>query len=513
MVEQTRGDVAALVEKLIENASDLIAVIDRDGTISFQSPSVERLLGYQHAELNGMSVFDLVHPDDFAGALIRMQQALTQPCTTRPSVIRLRHRDGSWRTFEAVGTSLLDDPLVRGIVVNAREITERLRLEEELRQTQKMEAIGRLAGGVAHDFNNMLAAIIGFTHLLLQDFEGDDRQRQRLEQVLLASNRAAELTQQLLAFSRRQVRTPEIVDLNVVVDEMRLLLERLIGEDIQLTTVLTPMIGKVRADRGQLEQVILNLAVNARDAMPTGGRLTITTANLDDQEGAQVALVVSDSGHGMDESTQARAFDPFFTTKETGKGTGLGLATVHGIVTQNGGSIHLASRAGHGTTFTIQLPRIDGISRTASESQPPSNDSIQGSETILAVEDDGAVRAYVRDVLLRHGYDTLIAACPAEAIAIVEDHTGEIDLLLTDVVMPEMSGRQLSETLTARLPTLRTLYMSGYSDEALGHHGVLDERFALIGKPFTPAALVCKAREVLEAQKTNIVGRGSTRRQ
>ncbi len=478
MVEQTRGDVAALVEKLIENASDLIAVIDRDGTISFQSPSVERLLGYQHAELNGMSVFDLVHPDDFAGALIRMQQALTQPCTTRPSVIRLRHRDGSWRAFEAVGTSLLDDPLVRGIVVNAREITERLRLEEELRQTQKMEAIGRLAGGVAHDFNNMLAAIIGFTHLLLQDFEGDDRQRQRLEQVLLASNRAAELTQQLLAFSRRQVRTPEIVDLNVVVDEMRLLLERLIGEDIQLTTVLTPMIGKVRADRGQLEQVILNLAVNARDAMPTGGRLTITT-----------------------------------TTKETGKGTGLGLATVHGIVTQNGGSIHLASRAGHGTTFTIQLPRIDGISRTASESQPPSNDSIQGSETILAVEDDGAVRAYVRDVLLRHGYDTLIAACPAEAIAIVEDHTGEIDLLLTDVVMPEMSGRQLSETLTARLPTLRTLYMSGYSDEALGHHGVLDERFALIGKPFTPAALVCKAREVLEAQKTNIVGRGSTRRQ
>src|SRR6266508_4504826 len=277
MVEQTRGDVAALVEKLIENASDLIAVIDRDGTISFQSPSVERLLGYQRAELNGMSVFDLVHPDDFSGALIRMQQALTQPCTTRPSVIRLRHRDGSWRTFEAVGTSLLDDPLVRGIVVNAREITERLRLEEELRQTQKMEAIGRLAGGVAHDFNNMLAAIIGFTHLLLQDFEGDDRQRQRLEQVLLASNRAAELTQQLLAFSRRQVRTPEIVDLNVVVDEMRLLLERLIGEDIQLTTVLTPMIGKVRADRGQLEQVILNLAVNARDAMPTGGRLTITT--------------------------------------------------------------------------------------------------------------------------------------------------------------------------------------------------------------------------------------------
>jgi two-component system, cell cycle sensor histidine kinase and response regulator CckA len=507
MPERTRAEMTALVAKLIENASDLITVIDQKGRISFQSPSVERLLGYPPGDLDGTSVFELVHPDDLSGAFIRMEQVLTKPRTTRPSVIRLRHRDGSWRTFEAMGTALLDDPLVRGIVVNAREITERLRLEEELRQTQKMEAIGRLAGGVAHDFNNMLAAIIGFTHLLLQDFEGDDRQRERLEQILGASNRAAELTRQLLAFSRQQVLMPEILDLNVVVNDLRLLLERLIGEDIELTIVLAPTLGYVKADRGQLEQVILNLAVNARDAMPAGGRLTIETVNVDDQDEAQVALVVSDSGQGMDEITRARAFDPFFTTKETGKGTGLGLATVHGIVTQSGGLITIESRPGQGSSFTIQLPRIERGALAAPAARPASEDSLQGFETILVVEDEDAVRAFVRDVLQRHGYKVLAAASPNQAIAVAEQQAGEIDLLLTDVVMPEMSGRELCERLTARRPTMRTLFISGYPDEALGQHGLLEQGFPLLGKPFTPAALLRKLRELLQVRQPSSAAR------
>jgi two-component system cell cycle sensor histidine kinase/response regulator CckA len=512
MPERTRAEMTALVAKLIENASDLIAVIDEKGTISFQSPSVERLLGYPPAELDGTSVFELVHPDDLLGAFIRMEQVLTEPRTTRPSVIRLRHRDGSWRTFEALGTALLDDPLVRGIVVNAREITERLRLEEELRQTQKMEAIGQLAGGVAHDFNNMLAAIIGFTHLLLRDFDGDDRQRQRLEQILLASNRAAELTRQLLAFSRRQVLMPEILDLNVVVDEMRLLLERLIGEDIELTIVLTPMLANVKADRGQLEQVILNLVVNARDAMPTGGRLRIGTAIEDAREEAHgrahgdsrsfVILVVSDSGQGMDERTRARAFEPFFTTKETGGGTGLGLATVYGIVVQSGGSISVQSELGHGASFTVCLPRVEANQAAAPIRIPAAEDRQAGSGVILLVEDESAVREMVEQVLADHGYAVLVADTPSGAIALSDRHQGRIDLLVTDVVMPEMSGRELCETLAPKRPEMRTLYISGHLDDAIIRHRILHDSVDFIGKPFTPAALLRKVHAILSATKS-----------
>jgi two-component system, cell cycle sensor histidine kinase and response regulator CckA len=510
MPERTRAEMTALVVKLIENASDLIAVIDQKGTISFQSPSVERLLGYPADELDGTSVFELVHPDDLSGAFTRMEQVLTEPRATRPSVIRLRHRDGSWRTFEAIGTALLEDPLVRGIVVNAREITDRLRLEEELRQTQKMEAIGQLAGGVAHDFNNMLAAIIGFTHLLLQDFEGDDRQRERLEQILLASNRAAELTQQLLAFSRRQVLTPEILDLNVVVKEMRLLLERLIGEDIELTIVLTPMLANVKADRGQLEQVILNLVVNARDAMPTGGRLRIETAIADGRDAAHrahpdsrsfVTLAVSDSGHGMDESTRAHAFEPFFTTKGTGGGTGLGLATVYGIVVQSGGSISVESEPGQGASFTIHLPRVE-VDQTPSPAPIRTAENAQaGSGVILLVEDERVVREMVDQVLADHGYAVLVADTPSAAIALSDRHQGPIDLLVTDVVMPEMSGRELCGTLAPKRPEMRTLYISGHLDDAIIRHRILHDSVEFIGKPFTPAALLHKVHAVLSANR------------
>jgi signal transduction histidine kinase/CheY-like chemotaxis protein len=373
------------------------------------------------------------------------------------------------------------------------------RLESELRQAQRLEAIGRLAGGIAHDFNNVLAAIIGFAKLLQRDLPVDSPQRDQAEHIARAGERAAALTQQLLAFSRRQLLTPQILNLNDVIGDVRLLLERLIGEDIRLDVVLDPELGNVEADRGQVEQVILNLAVNARDAMPTGGRLTIGTRNVDADDSDLVAFSISDTGQGMDESTRARAFDPFFTTKETGKGTGLGLATVYGIVTQSSGTIHIDSTPGQGTTFTIHLPRTRSPSVSAGGSAATDEESLEGSETILLVEDDDDVRAFVKDVLERHGYRVLVAALPSEAIAIAAGHTGEIDVLLTDVVMPEMSGRELCEALTAGRPTMRTLYMSGYTDEALDHHGVLGDQFALIDKPFAAAALARKLREIVDA--------------
>src|SRR5262249_37889235 len=334
-------------------------------------------------------------------------------------------------------------------------------------QAQRLEAIGRLAGGVAHDFNNVLAAIIGFAKLLLRELPVDSPQRERAEHIARAGERAAALTQQLLAFSRRQLLTPQVLNLNDVIDDVRLLLERLIGEDIRLEFELDPQLGNVKADPGQLEQVILNLAVNARDAMPTGGQLLIKTTNVDTGDpdpagdgvhdpGADVAFSISDTGQGMDENTQAHAFDPFFTTKETGKGTGLGLATVYGIVTQSGGTIHIDSAPGQGTTFTIQLPRTLVASVAAGGSGAATEESLPASPTILPPADPDDVRAFVKDVLEQHGYRVLVAALPGEAIAIAASCTADIDVLLTDVVMPEMSGRELCEALTATRPTMRT---------------------------------------------------------
>jgi signal transduction histidine kinase/CheY-like chemotaxis protein len=405
----------------------------------------------------------------------------------------------------------------------ARALIEQRRAEEELRQAQRMEAVGRLAGGVAHDFNNLLTVIIGYTRLLLARIPSEGEGREEAEQVAQAAERAATLTQQLLAFSRRQVLKPEPLDLNDVVHEMKRLLERLIGEDIELVTVRGPALGTVEADRGQLEQVILNLAVNARDAMPRGGRLLIETANVELDEsqlpehaggrpGPHVALAVSDTGHGMDDTTLKHAFEPFYTTKEQGKGTGLGLATVYGIVTQSSGSIAVDSKPGHGVTFTIHLPRVD-VGAAIPEHPPRTyEDSLRGSEVVLLVEDDVAVRKLVHKVLSKHGYTVLHTDSPREAIAVSERYDGQIDLLLTDVVMPEMSGRELSDLLSARRPTMQTLYMSGYVEEAIGQHGVLDEGIAFIGKPFAPDLLVRKLRTVLGEPATDVIAHGWMRR-
>jgi nitrogen-specific signal transduction histidine kinase/CheY-like chemotaxis protein len=382
-------------------------------------------------------------------------------------------------------------------------------LTEQLLQSQKLEAVGRLAGGIAHDFNNFLTAIIGYADLSLRRMLPDDPLRRNLSEIKRASDRAASLTRQLLAFSRKQVMQPKVIDLNSVITEIEKMLRRMIGEDVELRTVLQSELGSVKADPGQIEQVIMNLALNARDAMPTGGKLTIETADtyLDEayarqhvmvEPGSYVMLAVSDTGTGMDALTREHIFEPFFTTKEVGKGTGLGLSTVYGIVKQSGGNIWVYSEIGSGTAFKIYLPRVPDNAEEYKR-LPTLRDLPTGTETILIVEDEEMVRKLARSVLETSGYKVIEAACGADARVIGERNDEEIHLLLTDVVMPELSGREVANLLLTRHPEMRILYMSGYADDAIIRHGVLDEGTNFIQKPFSPHALALKVREVLDA--------------
>jgi PAS domain S-box-containing protein len=381
------------------------------------------------------------------------------------------------------------------------------RSEEQLRQSQKMEAVGKLAGGVAHDFNNLLTAINGHSELALRRLHPDDPIYRKLEGIRRAGERAAGLTRQLLAFSRKQIMQPKVLDLNQVIFEMNRMLQPLIGEDIDLFTKLTPNLGKVKADPGQIEQVLLNLTVNARDAMPRGGKLMIETANvyLDEEyaglhasvvPGRYVMLAVSDTGCGMNAETRERIFEPFFTTKEVGKGTGLGLSTAYGIVKQSGGHIWVYSEVGRGTTFKVYLPCIDARTEEL-EMGADDNLMMAGTETVLLVEDEEMVREMAREILRESGYQVLEARHGQEALLVAEQHHGPIHVMLSDVVMPQMSGRELAEQLSPRRREMKVLYMSGYTDDAIVHHGVLDEGMAFIEKPFTPLALARKLREVL----------------
>ena len=372
-----------------------------------------------------------------------------------------------------------------------------------------MEAVGRLAGGIAHDFNNMLTVIKGYSELLLEEVgPTNERLRRAADEIYKSADRAASLTHQLLAFSRRQVLEPKLLDLNEVVAEMDQMLQRLIGEDIQLVSIRRTGLGQVKADPGQIEQVILNLAVNARDAMPQGGKLTIETANVEIDEdyafthvvvhpGDYVMLGVSDSGCGMDAETQAHLFEPFFTTKEKGQGTGLGLATTYGIVKQSGGYIWMYSEPGHGTTFKVYLPRIWEAAKTIAQGTPV-GDAASDVETILLVEDEKAVRELAAWTLEKNGYTVLAAGDAAEATQLAQRHERRIHLLLTDVVMPEVNGRQLAQRLTSLRPGSKVLYMSGYTDDAVVHHGVLEPGVAFLQKPFTAADLARKMRQALE---------------
>ena len=391
------------------------------------------------------------------------------------------------------------------------EIAERKRAEEALhesveqfRHSQKMEAIGRLAGGVAHDFNNMLTVVMANTLFLLKEMDAQSPFFQELQEIRNAAQRAAALTKQLLAFSRKQPRQPRSLDLNAVVMELTPMMQRLLGEDIYCETALTPELGLVMADPNQLEQVIMNLVVNARDAMPHGGSLTLATANVELEEAEQragakryVMLAISDTGCGMDEETQAHIFEPFYTTKPTGQGTGLGLATVYGIIKQSDGLIKLESRLGRGTTFKIYLPLLEKGSVTE---EPPSiqKTTPRGSEFVLLVEDEPAVLRLIRRILEQEGYSVLAANSGAAALEKVEQHKGPIHLLVTDVVMPGMSGPELARQLTASRPDLKILYISGYNENAIIHHIVVNPGVTLLPKPFTPDVLARMVREVLD---------------
>jgi signal transduction histidine kinase/ActR/RegA family two-component response regulator len=387
---------------------------------------------------------------------------------------------------------------------------ERSRLEQQFRQAQKMEAVGRLAGGVAHDFNNLLTVITGYAELLLAGGDLEASQRTALQEIQRAAERGGALTHQLLAFSRGRPFTPRTVQLNTLIVHMEKMLSRLIGEDVELITVAAAEPANVRTDPGQLEQVVMNVVVNARDAMPGGGKLIIETANaqvdqtyagpnVDLKPGSYVVLAISDTGMGMDPETVTHLFEPFFTTKAPGKGTGLGLATAYGIVKQSGGAISVYSEPGRGTTVKIYLPSAEAkLAAEAAEQEPAA--ALRGSETILVLEDEARVRKLVCEVLAGRGYHVLEAVRGEEAIRMAKEHKGRIHLLLADVVMPEMSGPQALEQIRARYPNMKVLFMSGYTDEAMVHHGILDSGVPFLQKPFLPETLARKVREVLASQ-------------
>jgi PAS domain S-box-containing protein len=491
---------------LIQNASDAILITDAEGRIGYATPSVASVFGVAAEKLVGTSIVDWI--DDEGAARLR---ALLRDCAANeeallPLDVCLRVDDR--RTVEVVASNQTDDPLLGGLVLTCRDVSDRRRLESQLRQSQKMDAIGQLAGGVAHDFNNLLGAITGFTELLGKDLGPGHRGRTRVEQIMKAAVRATDLTRQLLAFSRKQTLQPAVLDLNLLVLDMEPMLRRLIGEQIEVIALTGAKPASVMADKGQIEQVLMNLAVNARDAMPRGGRLLIETgeievgeeplaAQLDVPPGPYVTLAVSDTGLGMDRETTARIFEPFFTTKGIGKGTGLGLATVYGIVKQSGGHIGVYSARERGSTFRIYLPRALGATATPAPEEVPATVTPQG-RTVLLVEDDAALREFTLELLEDAGYTVIAAAHPAQALALSHGLGGPFDAIVTDVVMPGMTGPEMVERLRAEGATARVLYISGYTYDAIGQQGVLTPGTHFLSKPFGSAALLAKLREIIE---------------
>jgi PAS domain S-box-containing protein len=480
-----------------------------EGRLLACNPAFARIFGFASVEEAIQSNLVALYPNPHARQtfleLLRGKKKLEYYET------ELRRRDGSpVHVIEnVIGTFDEQGELVemKGYLF---DITERKRLEEQLQQSQKMEAIGRLAGGIAHDFNNLLTAIMGYSELFAYELDPKDPRQRFVQEIHKTAQRAASLTRQLLAFSRKQVLQPRVLDLNAALASIEKMLRRVIGEDIDLVTRLSPDLGSVKVDPGQIEQVIMNLSVNARDAMPRGGKLTIETANVDLDDdyarrhvgvtpGAYVMLAVSDTGSGMDPETQSRIFEPFFTTKSHGAGTGLGLSTVYGIVKQSGGHIWLYSEPGRGTTFKIYFPRVEEEAETE-QPTPVIPQPTGGSETILLVEDEEVVRDVAHRILLRYGYNVLVAEHGEEALHICETHDGAIHLMITDVVLPQMSGRELADRVTGLRPEMKVLYVSGYTDNAIVHHGVLEPGTAFLGKPFTPDTLAVKVREVLDSE-------------
>lgn len=502
--EQALREIEARYRLITENTSDLIAILDNQHRFSYVSPSAVNLLGRTPEELIGRDAFDHLHPDDLPNSAEYWQSILQRKRTT--ATFRYRHANDSWRWFECDIKAVEQDNTSAAIVIG-RDITARRELEERLLQMQKMDALGRLSGGIAHDFNNLLAVIAGCTELARQSLPHDHPAMAELIEIQQATERASALTRQLLAFAHRQRFDPRPIDLNALIRDMHKLLRRLIRENITLQTHLAPDLWRVRADPGQIEQVLVNLAVNARDAMADGGILTIATTNVVTDEsferlypplkaGEYVCLTVSDTGIGMDEETRQRAFEPFFTTKNPGEGTGLGLATCYGIVTSHGGAIDLASEPGRGTVVTIYLPRAPVVDQQELATVNQSA-SLNGSETILLVEDDPAVRSLAARALRAHGYTVLEASDDLEAIAHARQGA-TVHLLLSDHVIPHTSGIALADHLTLLQPQIRVLFITGYGalPQRTGHQAT---NAPVLQKPFTPTDLLRKVRAILDA--------------
>jgi len=510
-LEQRVNERTAELTAVIETSPLAISAIDSQGNILLWNRAAERMFGWTREEMIGKPY------QQTDGGDRRIYRDVFERVAKGGPVIGYETR-GKKKDGTTIDVAIYSAPLSRndgdssGVLAVIADLTEQKRLQDRLRQSQKMEAVGKLAGGIAHDFNNLLTAITGYTDLLFIRLPGDIGKRE-LSEIRKASDRAASLTRQLLAFSRQQVLQPKVISVNEVVGNLTSMLSRLIGEDVELVTGLGEGLGRVKADPFQLEQVLMNLAVNARDAMPRGGKLTIETANviLDDHyarshpdvaPGRYVMIAVSDTGMGMDSETRSRIFEPFFTTKELGKGTGLGLSTVYGIVKQSQGHMWVYSEPGQGATFKVYLPHFED----AAEPLPlavPARVVPRGWETILAVEDDESLLNLVAEVLRDAGYNVHTALGPKEAFRVLLDHKEGIHMLLTDVVMPGMSGRALADKVAAERPGIRVLYMSGYTDNAIVHHGVLDRGVTFIQKPFTPDTLIHKVREVLDAAEVS----------
>jgi PAS domain S-box-containing protein len=503
------SDLKSYNDHILDSLVNGIVTLDLEGHVVTLNEAAESLLGCPPvAAARGRHVTELL---SHSPELVAILQAALQWRTGRTVTVTLPSRAGGVVPVEITTATLKGgEGQDLGVIVIVRDLTAVRALEAQLRHAQKMEAVGRLAGGVAHDFNNLLTVITGRSQLLLLKLPVESTLRRDVELVEETAHRASALTRQLLAFSRKQMVQPRVIDLNEVVRGMETMLSRLIGEDIALATRLDPTAGCVRADPAQLEQMIVNLAVNARDAMPLGGRLTLETGfvRLDEgsareqvglRAGPHVRLVVRDTGVGMDALIKAHLFEPFFTTKGPGKGTGLGLATVYGIVTQSGGAIRVDSEPGQGAAFTIDLPRVDAPADLRGEPAVPTA-APHGSETVLLVEDEPAVRGLARDILHQQGYTVLEAADGDEALRVGREHAGPIHLLVTDVVMPQMGGRELADRLHAGRREVKVLYVSGYTDDAILHKGVSETgTTAFLAKPFTAGALAHKVREVLDA--------------
>lgn len=512
ITEQKRAEVELLRSEeryrdLVENAHDIIYEHDLAGNYMSINKAGERITGYSRAEILSLTLNETVAPEYIDKARQMLRRKLEgQPVTAYE--LEIISRDGRRVATEVNTRLVLQNGVPVGVQGIARDVTERKQLEEQLRQSQKLEAIGQLAGGVAHDFNNLLTVISGYSDLLLRKLPEESPLRPNVAEIKKAGERASGLTRQLLAFSRKQIMQPKVLNLNSVVADVDKMLRRLIGEDIDLLTITEADLGQVKADPGQIEQVVMNLVVNARDAMPNGGKITLETANvsLDDEyfqqhaegdRGNYVMLAVSDNGVGMDPEVRRRIFEPFFSTKGPGKGTGLGLSTVYGIVKQSGGNIWVYSEPGKGSTFKIYLPRVDTTvddegGRGGLGSAP------RGTETLLLVEDEAQVREIAQEILETLGYTVLIAENGEQALRLARDFNHDLQLMITDVVMPVMGGRELVEHLAKVRPETAVIYMSGYTDDAIVRHGLMDEGLAFIQKPFTADALARKVRLVLD---------------